>query len=166
MTIHTPNPRPHCGFTLVEMLAVVVLLGLISSVAVVSLSRADEAGAFQSARWGFVNLMGQSRLAAQSEGRAVTIHVRDDGARLTAQATPASEGGWSTSFDLPRSTSIRFFEGTTSGGRALEGLLIDRTGRSADVTVRVSNASGRSERWFVYGLTGEIGRADLNGGEP
>ncbi|GEM_PF-3039546 len=166
MTTNFANPQPHGGFTLVEMLAVVVLLGLTSSVAVVSLSRADEAGAFQSARWGFVNLMGQARLAAQSEGGAVAIQLLDDGARLTAQVTPASQRGWAASFDLPASTSIRFFEGTTSGGRALDGLLIDRTGRSADVTVQISNASGRSARWFVYGLTGEISRADLNGAEP
>ncbi len=158
------NRRSRRGFTLVEMLAVVVLLGMISSVAVVSLNRADEAGALQSARWGIVNLDAQARLAARAEGAAVLIRLLDGGARAAASVTPASEGGWSASFDCPRATFIRFFEG--DGGQELDGIFIDRTGHSADVTVRISNSSGRSEKWFIRGLTGEINRFNSSGGRP
>ncbi|MCC6909705.1 MAG: hypothetical protein IT430_17350 [Phycisphaerales bacterium] len=150
---------------MIEMLAVVVLLGLISSVAVVSLAGADETGAFQAARWGIVNFDAQARLAARTEGDAVVIRLLD-GARLAAHVTPTSDGGWSASLDLPGSTFIRFFEAASTRGRVLDGLLIDRTGRSADVTVQISNHSGRSKRWFIHGLTGEVRSDDLNGTEP
>lgn len=164
MSARAVNPRSRCGFTLIEMLAVVVLLGLITSVAVVSLAGADETGAFQAAQWSIVNLDAQARLAARTEGDVVVIRLLDDGASVAAHVTPTSEGGWSASFDCPRSVFIRFFEG--EGGQEVDGILIDRTGRSADVTVQISNESGRAERWFIHGLTGEIRRDDLNGTEP
>ncbi|MCC6910353.1 MAG: prepilin-type N-terminal cleavage/methylation domain-containing protein [Phycisphaerales bacterium] len=164
MSAAVANSRSHGGFTLVEMLAVVMLLGLVSSVAVVSLAGADETGALQSARWGFVNLDAQARLAARTDGAAVVIRLLDGGARAVASVTPASEGAWSASFDCPRSTLARFFE--RDGGQELDGIIIDRTGRSADVSVQVFSASGRSERWFIHGLTGEISRDGLNGTEP
>ncbi|MCC6910307.1 MAG: type II secretion system protein [Phycisphaerales bacterium] len=164
MIVRVVNSRLQRGFTLIEMLAVVVLLGLISSTAVVSLSRADEAGALQSARWGIANLDAQARLAARTEGGAVVIRLLDGGARIAASTTSASEGRWSASFDCPRSTLIRFLEG--GGGQEFDGIFIDRTGRSADATLQISNSSGRSEQWFVHGLTGEISRFDANGGGP
>lgn len=164
MSAQVVNPRSQLGFTLIEMLAVVVLLGLISSVAVVSLAGADDTGAFQSARWGMMNLDTQARLAARTEGDAVVIRLLDDSARVAAHVTPTSEDGWSASFGCPRSTFIRFFEG--DGGQELDGIFIDRTGRSADATLQISNSSGRSEQWFVHGLTGEISRFDLSGGRP
>ena len=166
MNVEIANPRSQRAFTLVEMLAMVVLLGLISSVAVVSLAGADETGVFQSARWGIVNLDAQARLAARTEGDAVVIRLLDDGARVSAHMTPTSEGGWSASFDCPRSVFIRFFEAASSRGHALDGLLIDRSGRSADVAVKISNEAGRSERLLIHGLTGEIRKDGLNGTEP
>ncbi len=165
MTRRRSNPQSRRGFTLIEMLAVVVLLGLISSVAVVSLARADDAGAFQSARWGFANLNAQTRLAAQSEGCAMVIRSADDGARLAADAVPTSREGWSASFELPCATTIRLYEARGSGGRFLDGLFIDRTGRSLDAMVQIAGESGRSERWFIHGLTGQLTRLDSGGGD-
>lgn len=146
------------GFTLVEMLAVVVLLGLIASVAIVSLVRADDAAAIQSARRGIANLDAQARLGAQTQGSAIVIHTLDDGARLVANSSSSSEGGWSASFNLPRKTAIQFFEGQGTENRSLEGLYIDRAGRSADVTIEIISGSGQAQRWFLCGLTGQLAR--------
>lgn len=158
------NLRYERAFTLIEMLAVVVLLGLISSVAVVSLVRADDAGSLQSARWGFANLNAQARLAARTEGSAIVISATDNGSRIVANSTSLPEGGWSASFDLPRATFIRFFDGQGTGSRSLDALYVDRAGRSADATIEIVRGSKESERWELCGLTGQFTRLEAEEG--
>ncbi len=157
------SSRPH-GFTLIEMLAVVALLGLIASVAVVALARADRGGAMQSARWGLMNLDAQARIAARTQGCAAIIRVLDDGSRLAANLAIAPEGAWSASLALPHGTAIRFIGGQETGGPSLDGLYIDRAGRSADATIEIAGQSGQSEQWLLHGLTGRFTRIDFEGG--
>ncbi len=152
------------GFTLVEMLAVVMLLGLIAPVAVVSLARADRGGAMQSARWGLMNLDAQTRIAARTQGCAAIIRVLDDGSHLAANLAIAPKGAWSASLSLPHGTAIRFIGGEETGGPSLGGLYIDRAGRSADATVEIAGEGAPAERWLLHGLTGQFTRIDFEGG--
>jgi prepilin-type N-terminal cleavage/methylation domain-containing protein len=152
------------GFTLIEMLAVVALLGLISSVAVVSLTRVDGASAMQSARWGLMNLDAQARIAARTQESAAIIRVLDGGSRLAANLATAHEGAWSASLALPHGTVIRFLGGQKMWGQSLDGLYIDRIGRSADATIEIAGQSGQSERWLLHGVTGQFSRLDSAGG--
>lgn len=157
------SSRPN-GFTLIELLAVVALLGLIASVAAVSLTRADRGGAMQSARWGLFNLDARARLTARTQGCGVIIRSVENGSRLVADVQSAADDRWSSSLDLPAGVRIAFFDGQVGRGEAAQGLLIDRTGRSADRTVEISIESGRSEQWLLYGLTGQFRRLDSGGG--
>ncbi len=157
------SSRPR-GFTLIEMLAVVVLLGLIASVGVVSLARADGASAMQSARWGLMNLDALARIAARTQGSAVVIRTLDDGSRLAANLAVAHEGAWSASLDLPHGTVIRFPGGQETWSQPLDGLYIGRTGRSADATIEIAGQSGQSERWLLHGWTGQFSRLDVGEG--
>lgn len=152
------------GFTLIEMLAVVALLGLIASVAVVSLSRSDRGGAIQSARWGLINLNARARLAARTEGCGVIIRSVENGSRLVADVKSAADDRWSSSLDLPAGVKVAFFDGQVGRRKAAQGLLIDRTGRSADRAVEISIESGPSEQWLLYGLTGQFRRLESGGG--
>lgn len=152
------------GFTLVEMLAVVMLLGLIASVAVVSLTRADGASAMQSARWGLINLDARARLAARTEGCGVIVRSVENGSRLVADVRSTADDRWTSSVDLRTGVRIAFFNGQDGRGEAASALLIDRTGRSADMTVEISIQSGPSEQWLLYGLTGQFRRLDSAGG--
>jgi len=151
------------GFTLIEMLAVVILLGLISSVAVVSLARADHAAALQSARWGFANLAAQARLAARTEGSAVIIRPNDSGSHLSAGLAFPVEKGWSASLDLPRDVTIRVLDAHANRTGPLGRLLIDRTGRSVDVIITIESGTAGGERWFMHGLTGHLTRQSVEG---
>ncbi len=157
------SSRPH-GFTLVEMLAVVVLLSLIASVAAVSLARSDRGGAMQSARWGLMNLDAQARIAARTEGCGVIIRSVQNGSRLVADVQSAAADRWSSSVVLPTGVRIAFFDGQVGRGEAAAALLIDRTGRSADRTIGISIESGPSEQWLLCGLTGQFSRLDSGGG--
>jgi len=152
------------GFTLIEMLAVVAILGLIASVAVVSLTRADRGGARLMARWGLMNLDAQARIAARTQGSAAIIRTLDDGSRLAANLAIAQEGAWSASLALAHGTVIRFFDGQETWGRPLDGLYIDRAGRSADATVEIAGEGAPAERWLLHGLTGQFSRLDSGGG--
>lgn len=165
MTSHCANPLRYRAFTLIEMLAVVVLLGLMASVAVVSLVQADDSAALQSARWGVANLDARARLAARTQGCAMLLRGADGGSVLAAEPSSPAKGGWSTAFSLPRGTKLQLFSAAGISGQPLDALLIDRTGRSADVMFEITSEAGRSERWFLHGLTGPFIRLDVDGGD-
>lgn len=164
MTAQGTSPTCRRGFTLIEMLAVVAILGLIASVAVVSLARADRSRAMQSARWGLMNLDAQARIAARTQGCAAIIRTNDDGSRLAANLAFAHEGAWSASLALPHGTAIRFIGGQETGGPFLGGLYIDRAGRSLDATIEIAGEGAPAERWLLHGLTGQFTRIDSGGG--
>lgn len=136
------------GFTLIEVLAVVALLGIVFAVGAARLANGGEAARWRAA----VATVGQAdahaRLLAQ-RGTPVLIELDDAGAGLHVRAI-SSEDDVQTAdarrFGMPPGVTVML----TS--KAIE---VDRRGRGADYTVTLRQGA-MTRRVGVRGLTGQV----------
>lgn len=135
------------AFTLIEVLAVIVIISLVVGVATVGLAAASDSARLRAAAAHWRDLDARARLFGRSlgpvvmsvgdQGNAVTLHSVESNERLTAVVLP--DGVWGRLRVDPRTQSIVF----------------DRLGRSVDYDVEVRTAQ-RVIQWRVFGLTGLI----------
>jgi len=140
------RPPVHRGLTLLEVLAVVVIVSLVSAATMVGLASANDDAAFRAARACVHDLDVKARLLART-GTPVAltttadqflciVGLGDSSVRLAHAAMPAQ-----VAVDL------------TIGGENVPHVLFDRLGRSDDYAV-VMRTHNRTERWMTGGLTG------------
>ncbi|MEL6396630.1 MAG: type II secretion system protein [Planctomycetota bacterium] len=130
------------GFTLLETIAVVVLLGLATSTLAVSLAGPAEAARLRGAESLFLDFDRRARHAAVREG-PVRLAVRDGLLELTGDTDDPTI---LASRPLPDGIGIEF------GGVENE-LRIDALGRSEDYRIRITSENDEI-RLRVAGLTG------------
>lgn len=141
------RPQRDRGLTLVEMLAVIVIVSLVAGVAAVGLAASSETAQLQAIGAEWRDLDGRARLFARSlgpvvmtmhgEGTVVRLDVRETGELLSEIALPAVVSG---RIDTDMSD---------------DSIVFDRLGRSVDYEVTLQGAE-RVIRWRVCGLTGLI----------
>lgn len=146
------------AFTLVEMLAVVMIFALAASVAMVSLARADRSGAMERAGSEIMRMDALARLSARSSGSAVGLILLDRGSHQGIEVRSGAAGEVVAAADLPAGlTAAISTTGDVSG--ALSSVLhIDRSGRSVDAIASIAADEGRRRLWAVSGLTGQFTR--------
>lgn len=135
------------AFTLIEVLAVIVIVSMVAGVATVGLAAASDSARLRAAAAQWRDLDARARLFSRSLGpvvmsvgyqrNAVTLHSVGSNERLTAVVLP--DGVWGQLRVDPPTQSIVF----------------DRLGRSMDYDVEVRTAQ-RVIHWRVWGLTGLI----------
>ncbi len=141
-----------CGcqpaFTLIELLAVIVIVSLVAGIATIGLASASQSAQLHAAAAEWRDLDGRARLFGRSLGQvvmslnsertAVMLHVTDSKELLSEVTLPDGASG-----QIQTRTPNRM-------------IAFDRLGRSVDYEVQLQ-AGERVIRWRVYGLTGLIG---------
>lgn len=135
------------AFTLIETLAVIVIVSLVTGIATVGLAAASDSARLRGAAAHWRDLDARARLFSRSLGpivmsvdnqrNAVTLHSVGSNERLTAVLLP--DGVW----------------GRVGANPPTESIVFDRLGRSVDYDVEVRTAQ-RVIQWRVWGLTGLI----------
>ena len=150
MTLTRRCPSHGCrpAFTLIELLAVIVIVSLVAGIATVGLASASESAQLHAAAAEWRDLDGRARLfgrslgpvamSLNSERSAVMLHVTDS-KELLSEVT------------LPDGTSGQIQTRTPN-----KTIAFDRLGRSVDYDVELRTGE-RVIQWRVYGLTGLIG---------
>jgi len=142
------NGRKSSGFSLIELIAVITLLGIISVVALPRFYNTD-AAAIQSARDQVLSAFftaQQIAMARASSSNAVQVNVVESGLNVTENGSPAVANGGTYPLTLPEGVAITDGTGTYSFdklGRTDPGQIVLTRG-STSATVRVE-ASG-----YVY----------------
>ncbi|MDQ7014618.1 MAG: prepilin-type N-terminal cleavage/methylation domain-containing protein [Planctomycetota bacterium] len=143
------NTPPLCdarGFTLIESLAVVVLLALVVGVVAASLAPAADRAAMDRAASAVLDADARARAIAR-RGEPVELRVADGSVWVRlAQHAPAL-----VTRQLPAATTIELT--STVSGTPLGVIRFDARGRSPDYIFTVHSGE-RSTRTLVAGLTG------------
>lgn len=150
------------GFTLVEMLAVLVVLAIAASILGVSLARADDAAAVEHAESQLCSADAQARLLARSSGGAVVLRIGSDGAGLERRVLAKPEVDSQIIALRPRVTVVLRADGQFSAQPAQD-LYIDRLGRSGDAEFDILLEARLKRRLRVFGLTGQFIRVEAKG---
>lgn len=150
------------GFTLIEMLAVVVILALAASALAVGLAQTAHAADWSQAAAEVGRFDRLTRLLARTEG---ALEVSVDGSTLVARnKTSALLGsseivvaGHSTATNARENTGLELDRGSELGLRreVVATVAIDSCGRSIDFAYRLTDGT-RVRRVHVAGLTGFI----------
>ncbi len=141
-----------CGcrpaFTLIELLAVIVIVSLVAGIATVGLASASQIAQLHAAAADWRDLDGRARLfgrslgpvvmSLNSERNAVMLHAPDSKELLSVVTLPDGTAG-----QIETRTPNKM-------------IAFDRLGRSVDYDVELRSGE-RVIRWRVYGLTGLIG---------
>ncbi len=136
------------AFTLIELLAVIVIVSLVAGIATVGLASASESAQLHAAAAEWRDLDGRARLFGRSLGPvvmslnskrdAVMLHVTDSKELLSEVTLPDGASG-----QIQTRTPSKM-------------IAFDRLGRSVDYDVELRTGE-HLIRWRVYGLTGLIG---------
>ncbi|WP_193744955.1 Tfp pilus assembly protein FimT/FimU [Marinimicrobium sp. LS-A18] len=139
------NGRKSSGFSLIELIAVIILLGIISVVALPRFYNTD-AAAIQSARDQVLSALftaQQLAMARASTSNTIQVNVVTSGLNVTENGTPVAATGGTYPLTLPEGVTITTGTGTYSFdklGRTDPGQIVMTRG-STSATVRVE-ASG------------------------
>lgn len=137
-SIPTERHRAANGFTLVEMLVVIFLLGLASAAVVLMLPGGDSGARNDAER--FAARIAAARDEAVMQARPVVIWTRASGYGFELR----QEGQWRAHPDAAFKAHI-FDNGTRIAGAAQNRILFDATGLpSAPAEIELQNAEGRS----------------------
>lgn len=142
-----PKWRPRSwtprAFTLIETLAVIVLLALIGTMIGTGLVHADDSGRFSATVAMIRDTDGLARMHARTAGRAVVMRLLSDPARLQLaqyEDEPLAERA------VPKRIQVQI---------SANNIVFDRSGRSIDYIVEISAGELR-RRLEIRGLTGWI----------
>ena len=147
---HHPKGRILLGFTLLEMLAVVALLGLIATTVSMRLVATDQRTRERTALAMILDLDARARLLAQ-RGQMVELRLDEDHRVVVTLAS----GECVFARALPIGVEARLLVGSEPG----HVVPFDLRGRSPDYRVRVGNAEGGAEV-SISGLTGASAREE------
>lgn len=138
------------GFTLIETLAMVVIMTLAASILAVSVSGISDASKRNEARAICQDFDRRARILARLQGE-VHVLAAEDGTKLVmseddlGQVVIASE-------QLPRGLTFEIERELSEG----PSLAIDSSGASQDYQGYLRNADVIVDQWSVQGLTGQI----------
>ncbi len=146
--------RSRSALTLIELLAVVVIISLVASVGLVSLAAGGESDRLRASASAWRDLDAHARLLAQSQG-ALIMELNEDRTSVMLRAVTNGDQD-------PRSEkTIHFPDGVTgelvesNSGDAWGGIWFDRLGRSSSYEA-ILNGPADPITWRVNGLTGLI----------
>ena len=135
------------GFTLIEVLAVVLLLSMVAGMLTVHVGRVSDSARFRAAGARLVDFDARARLFARSEG-PVLLAVGDGGQELTL--SQAQTGEPLLRVDLHEGTSVALKVEPRQSW-----VLIDRLGRNVDYELELTRGE-RMSRWRIAGASGWI----------
>lgn len=137
------------SFTLIELLAVIVLLGLISGVGLVSLGSADGMARRHQFDAALQALDREARLRARIEGGTLLLIDEDDQDAMVVRLVATNSGE-----ELKRLTlTPQSIEYRDPGGELLEEIRFDAVGRSVDFVVTRRDGD-EARQWQVAGVSG------------
>jgi type II secretory pathway pseudopilin PulG len=136
--------------TLVEMLAVVVIVTLIATTVSVSLAAADSSAQFLKALSTVRGTNYRARIHARTAGEVVVMTVNAGRLRCSMAGEVIMD------HQLPPDLNVEMV--TDAGGN---GITIDRQGRSDDYQVIIGSGN-RQRQWQVCGLTGLVVETETN----
>lgn len=139
----------HRAFTLIELLAVVMILGLAAAIAGVSLSGRSASAQFMEARSSFVSLDAAARIKAR-QSHTIELRIDRDQSKLIL-IDRCCGGGALTTRHLDAWLTIEAWDSHTS--EPLHTIRYNSLGHSTDYMVRISRGSATSGILFA-GLTG------------
>jgi prepilin-type N-terminal cleavage/methylation domain-containing protein len=132
------------AFTLIEMLAVIVIVSMIAAMMSVSLAAADDQAAFLSAAAQCRDLDAKVRQCAQTQGLAALLRIGEDHDSLTLHVG----ANQIATVDLPLHLTVQI-----ERDRPAQLITFDRAGRSPDYHLSLK-LNDRFRGWRVCGLTG------------
>jgi prepilin-type N-terminal cleavage/methylation domain-containing protein len=132
--VHTPKQRMGRGFTLVELVCVLAVLGVLVGITVPRLVGGGDRWVVREAREEVVALVYRARMEARRRGEA-TLEVSEEGSVLVRTASGEVAGRWSPAVPglrieiggARREATLRF--GPNGVGRLANATLILRRGR-------------------------------------
>jgi prepilin-type N-terminal cleavage/methylation domain-containing protein len=154
------TPSSDSGFTLIEVLATMVLFGILSTIAVGGYRQYDSAHEQQGSADKVVSVLRNTQQRATSEGRTYCIRIGSDARSWTVWRTacgtgtqrssdrtgsakttmPAADRSFVSRDGVTSSTDIYFYR---SGMASAGSLKVVKTGRSKVYTIRVEGLTGR-----------------------
>jgi len=141
------------GFTLLEVLAVVVILSVAASVTLVGLSSAGDEVAMRGTRSSLKELDAKARLYART-GQGAVLRVDDSGA-IEVLALGPEGGRIARAFINPQiQVTLEVIDSAEPGIR------FDRLGKSPDYGVVLESAT-RKESWHVCGSSGWFSKENI-----
>lgn len=144
-----PGRRPHRdAFTLVEMLAVVVLLGLAASLGAVGLASADSHARFERAVAIALDADAQARLLARG-GAPVRMVLEPD--ERGSDILIVKSDSRVRELSLPHGVHVAWID--PESGALLSEIRYDTLGQSPEYLLRASDGD-RTQVWRITGLTG------------
>jgi prepilin-type N-terminal cleavage/methylation domain-containing protein len=136
------------GFTLFEMLAVIVIMSLVAAALTVSLAAADDQAASLNAMSQCRDLDARARQAALTQGEPAVIRLVDEQGALILEVGAARLAH----AEMPPGVKVHL-----QRDRAVGEIVFDRAGRSPDYRVTLQQDDRlRVRGWRVCGLTGFI----------
>ncbi len=135
------------GFTLLEVLAVVVLLSMVAGTLTVHVGSVSDSARFRAAGARILDFDASARLFARSEG-PVLLAVGVEGRGLTLSQVHTGEP--LLRLDLGESASV-----VLAVEPRQSWVLIDRLGRSVDYEIKLTSGE-RSSHWKIAGVSGWI----------
>ena len=146
-----PWPRRPAAFTLIELLAVIVIVSLVAGVATMGLAATSDAARLHAAAAQWRDLDAKARLFSRSLG-PVEISLGDDGEEIQLHRLQSEE--LLSKLSLPPGMT-----GRIHAPGAPPSIVVDRLGRSIDYEVELRSQE-RVVAWQVCGLTGLITEAE------
>jgi prepilin-type N-terminal cleavage/methylation domain-containing protein len=135
----------HRAFTLIELLAVLVILGVVTALGLGGLAAADSTSKRQSLDSALRDLDAKARLIARMRGAVI---FEFDDTQIRVRERNSSETQWI----LPIPGDAQVLAHSLDGSQ-VQSILIDAAGRSMDV--RITRRWGDlSRHWSLEGLTG------------
>ena len=142
-----PCVRPPPALTLIELLAVIVILSLVAGTAIVSLAAAGDSARLHSTVAAWRDLDSRARMLGRSVGpTAMTVDQERNEVTLRAMQTKELLA----MLALPQGVT-----GEIGGRPPVDAIEFDRFGRSDDYHVEL-RTSDRAVEWQVCGLTGYV----------
>ena len=138
----------HRSFTLIEMLAVIVIASMIVAVGGVSVNAAHEHSAFACTLAGLEQLDALARLHARSDGEVAAITLNRE--RRQVQLVVVSSGEQLAQIDVPLTIEL-----VLEAPRGSNRIVFDSRGLSDDYAV-VVRSDASCKRVSVAGLTGDL----------
>ena len=135
------------GFTLIEVLAVIVILSIVAGVATVGLASATDSARLAGAVSQWRDLDARARLFSRTTGPVVMNLNRD---HTMVRLFVVESGELLSQVELPPEVTGHF-----RTDQPTDAIVFDRTGGSPDYKVQMNTVDG-IVRWHVYGLTGLV----------
>jgi prepilin-type N-terminal cleavage/methylation domain-containing protein len=150
-----PIPSRTCGFTLLELMIGLAIIGLLTLSALPAITRIRDRAQVKSARTAFFNHLAAARQAAQHGGRLVVLKV--SGGRVWSEAEPRLVAAFSSTRDTVGPMADLAGEYRLSVSSSLDSIVFDPKGFGTG-TGRVLLTRGASQDSIVVTGLGSVAR--------